>query len=106
MGKNATYRSTRLKATHKNKRKPSFPRSAWECRLGRSSVPSVFNHAVRDAERRTRHSHAERGNEIVALSEKSQSKPDEATIVLKLPAFFSLDFFGPGTSSFCGSLSV
>ena len=43
----------------------SFPRSAWECRLGRSASarwakPRSWSD---DAERREEHSHAERGNE-------------------------------------------
>ena len=44
----------------------SFPRSAWECLPGRSaSRPFPGRNAGQDdAERRRRHSHAERGNEI------------------------------------------
>jgi hypothetical protein len=38
---------------------PSFPRSAWECRPGRSASLSPGA-----AERRRPHSHAERGNEV------------------------------------------
>src|SRR4051794_19121825 len=41
---------------------PSFPRSAWECPLGRSAAP-LPPRKTSDAERRGRHSHAERGNE-------------------------------------------
>ncbi len=40
----------------------SFPRSAWECRPGRSRVLQRETLTL-DAERRTLHSHAERGNE-------------------------------------------
>ena len=56
------YRVNSRQATQSS----SFPRSAWECIRGRSSVP---NHArapqakYATLERRTRHSHAERGNE-------------------------------------------
>ncbi len=44
----------------------SFPRSAWECRPGRSASRRFPGRELGpdDAERRRRHSHAERGNEI------------------------------------------
>jgi len=42
---------------------PSFPRSAWECRPGRSASPAGGPSGPDDAERRRRRSHAERGNE-------------------------------------------
>ncbi len=43
----------------------SFPRSAWECRLGRSASArwAKLRSWSDDAERRGEHSHAERGNE-------------------------------------------
>jgi replicative DNA helicase len=45
----------------------SFPRSAWECPPGRSAA-SPRPRGTADAERRRRHSHAERGNEVVSLA--------------------------------------
>src|SRR5712671_800904 len=42
----------------------SFPRSAWECRL-RRSASAVHVRRGEAAERPGRHSHAERGNELV-----------------------------------------
>ena len=44
-------------------RTPSFPRSAWECRLRRSASSRPSRPRGGDAERPGRHPHAERGNE-------------------------------------------
>jgi hypothetical protein len=47
-----------------------FPRSSWEHPVGRSASPRIPDHDAdhHDVERRRRHSHAERGNEINSLT--------------------------------------
>src|SRR5271165_4862902 len=68
----------------------SFPRSAWECRPGRSAAPSA---EPDDAERRRRHSHAERGNESLPRipAVEADSRPGFLATV-------SEDLSDPGTT--------
>src|SRR5829696_6241383 len=50
---------------------PSFPRSPWECRPGRSAAHCGSD----DAERRGPHSHGDRGNDRLSASARSLGLP-------------------------------
>jgi hypothetical protein len=70
----------------------SFPRSAWECLLGRSasgkcqssSRLSLLSFSLQDAERPCRHSHAERGNENVLVPTLRVGMPARTLRVLQV----------------------
>ena len=66
----------------------SFPRSAWECRLDRSAVPRGPRSA---AERRRRHSHAERGNEFDACANTNIGPTAERSSTAGSGATFETD---------------
>jgi excinuclease ABC subunit A len=77
---------------------PSFPRSAWERKPGRSASRQGLGH---DAERRRRHSHAERGDEgtgngeITHITVQGAQQHNLKNITVELPREEMSVFSGP-----------